>query len=557
MIPFHNVDEERSQSLARLFNCLASLVAFLVISAFNDLYGTALFYRAMITIAGYTVFSTIWLTMVRNLPGRYPWRRYVSMFADLGVMTLYLHLSGRYGAMFYPLFLWIIIGNGIRFGERFLITGIVMGFLGLGSVVGLNAHWHGQMETGIGLLVGVVVLPIFYQSVLRRLRKMQGLEVALAESQLAEKAKDEFLATMSHEIRTPMNGVLGMAESLAETDLDGDQRDQLNIITRSVESLLNIINDILDHAKITAGRMTLEEEPFDLAQVLGDVHLLLRSTASAQGLALGFDYPDDMHRWFRGDPGRIRQIALNLVGNAIKFTEQGSVDIRCRLLDEASVAITVADTGIGIAPARIGAIFDQFEQADNSTSRRYGGTGLGLAISQQLARLMGGDIAVESTEGEGSVFTVTLPLARCQAPEVSEQQVTDQDLPRFEIRALVAEDNRINQMVVGKLLRRLGVTPVIVENGQEALAMLEAEPFDIVFMDVRMPVLNGYEATRRIRARTDHLARIPILAVTADATRADVRKSLEAGMDRHLSKPLRVADLAEAIASVLPAATPV
>ncbi|MFN2369827.1 MAG: ATP-binding protein, partial [Candidatus Krumholzibacteriia bacterium] len=419
MPEIRTVDEEKSQSRARLAICWLSLLAYPVVGYNRDLYGTDIFARGMTTIVAYMLFSVAWYEFVRRNPYRWPRRRYVSLVADLGIMTVFLHLGGKYVAAFYPIFLWIIIGNGIRFGPHFLTWAQVIGTVGFGSVMLGNGYWQDHREVGFGMLLGVVVLPTFYQTLLRRLRKMQELEVALARSRLADKAKDQFLATMSHEIRTPMNGVLGMAQALEDTELDPDQREHLAIITRSVESLLHIINDILDYSKITSSNLSLEQVPFDLRQVLEDVQSLLQSTAAAKGLALEFAYPDDAPRHFRGDPTRIRQIAFNLVGNAIKFTEQGSVRISCRPSASGRsplVKLVVADTGIGIPEDRLTAVFDQFEQADNSTTRQYGGTGLGLAISRQLARMMGGDITVKSAVGKGSTFTVAMDLEPAPAP---------------------------------------------------------------------------------------------------------------------------------------------
>ncbi len=553
------VDEERSQSWARVMISVISLIAFSLIGLFRELEHSALV-AGLSTIICYFVFSVAWLVMVWRQPNERPWRRNISMAADLGIMTFWLYQGGQYSAAFYPIFLWVIIGNGIRFGETFLLRGLALGTVGFGSLLLFDDFWSANREVGSGLLLGVVVLPIFYQGLLRRLRQMSQLEVELAESRLADKAKDQFLATMSHEIRTPMNGVLGMAHALSDTRLDPEQRDHLHIITRSVESLLHIINDILDYPKITSNSLSLESVPFDLHLLLEDVQSLLNSTAAAKNVDLVFDYPAGAHRHFLGDPTRIRQVAFNLVGNAIKFTEQGHVRITCAVSpeqDRPNIQLAIEDTGIGIPDERLAAVFDQFEQADNSTTRQYGGTGLGLAISRKLARMMGGDVSVKSKVGEGSVFTVDLTLPpTTDATTESTEAHEPQELPRFDLRGLVVEDNRFNQVVVRNLLTRVGVEVDIAENGAVALEMLEQADYDVVFMDVRMPVMNGYEATERIRARDDGLASIPIFAVTADATRGDIQKCLSAGMDRHLSKPLRMKDVVQALETVVPAPAP-
>ncbi|MBK7045450.1 MAG: response regulator [bacterium] len=543
------IDEEAAQSRARVAICLISFLVFSGIGLKQGLDHSVTLIQGLATIINYLVFSTLWYAMVRRHPGQWPRRRYVTLLADLGIMTFFMHLGGAKVASFYPIILWVIIGNGIRFGERFLKVGIVAGSLGFGSLLMWDEYWSTHLNVGVGLFIGIIVLPVFFLGVLRRLRQVSELKIELAQSRLADKAKDQFLATMSHEIRTPMNGVLGMAETLSATNLDTQQREYLHIITRSVESLLNIINDILDYSKITSSSLALESVPVDLEQVLGDIHSLLRTSAENQGIELEFEVEPAAHGWFLGDPTRIRQIVLNLVGNAIKFTQRGGVRVTCRagdFADGCNLELKIRDSGIGIPADRLGAIFRQFEQADNSTTRRYGGTGLGLAISRKLARMMGGDIAVKSTEGKGSTFTVLLRLERTEKPvavPVPEPAV----LPDFGLRALVAEDNKFNQVVVRNLAKRIGISVDIAENGAEAVRMVGEGEYDLVLMDIRMPVMNGYEAAARIRARGDEIASIPILAVTAEATKADIQQCLDAGMDQHLSKPLRIADVAAAV----------
>ena len=549
---FRPIDEERSQSRARLGICAVSLVAFVAIWVFRGFENQVTAIQGIATILGYSVFSLLWNRMVVRRPDRDHWRRYIGMVADLGIMTIFLHLGERHVAAYYPIFLWVIIGNGIRFGKKLLLAAIVVGATGFGSLLLMTPFWRENLEIGVGLLIGTIVLPIFFLTVLRRLEAMQELRVKLAESRLADQAKDQFLATMSHEIRTPMNGILGMAEVLQDTDLDDTQRDHLHIITRSVESLLNIINDILDYSKITSSQLQLERVTFDLARMLEDVVLLLKPSADAKGISLQFEYPAEAHRHFVGDPTRVRQIVLNLIGNALKFTETGRVRLAPMIKaggGRDNIVLVVEDTGIGIPEERLEAIFDEFEQADNSTTRQYGGTGLGLAISRKLARLMEGDIVAESRVGEGSTFTASMSLAETTAPATAPEAMPT-EMPDFGLRALLAEDNKFNQVVVVNLMKRIGIEVEIAENGAAALEMLQENPYDLVFMDIRMPVMNGYEAARAIRLREDELAGIPIIALTAEATRADVRKSLESGMNVHLAKPVRVTEIVQALESL-------
>jgi signal transduction histidine kinase/CheY-like chemotaxis protein len=551
-VQLKTVDEELSQSRARVVITAISLLTYSAIGIYKGMDLATEMLQGLSIIVGYLVFSVSWYIMVYRHPGRWPSRRYITVMSDLGIMTYWLHMGDRHVASYYPIFLWVIIGNGIRFGERYLKVAMAVGAVGFGSLLVFNEFWKNHMEIGSGLLLGVLVLPAFFLTVLGRLRTMNELKLALAKSRLADKAKDQFLATMSHEIRTPMNGVLGMAETLRDSDLNPQQREHLHIITRSVESLLNIINDILDYSKITSNSLTLETTHFDLRQVLGDVYQLMKSTAEGKNIKLIFDYPEGAHSDFLGDPTRIRQVIFNLVGNAIKFTEKGHVQLTCRVNPGGgpeNVTLSIQDTGIGIPENRLAAVFQQFEQADNSTTRQFGGTGLGLAISRTLAVMMGGDVAVESVLNQGSTFNVSLTLAECEKPAEKESSAPE-ELPNYGLRGLVAEDNKFNQVVVQNMLERIGISVDIAQNGAEALELLEQNTYDMIFMDVRMPVMNGYEATETIRRRGDKLADIPILALTAEATKSDVRKCLEAGMNVHLSKPLRISDVVKAIDSL-------
>ena len=546
------IDEELSQSRARVVITGICLLAFSVVGVHKGLGQSSQLVQGMFVCFLYLTFSVAWYIMVYRLPGKWPLRRYVTILTDLGIMTCWLHFGDKHVASYYPIFLWVIIGNGIRYGERHLKVAIVAGTLGFGSLLVFNDFWKSHLEIGSGLLLGVLVLPGFFLSVLRRLHTMSQLQIALAKSRLADKAKDQFLATMSHEIRTPMNGVLGMAETLRATDLNEEQQEHLHIITRSVDSLLHIINDILDYSKITSNSLKLESTRFDLKQVLEDVHLLMKSTAETKGIDFVLDFPDGSHRYFMGDPTRIRQIIFNLVGNAIKFTQKGRVKLVCRINKAGgreNISIKIEDTGIGIPVSRLAAVFDQFEQADNSTTRQFGGTGLGLAISRTLAVMMSGNVEATSVLGEGSTFTVTMTLPKCEAP-VEQEETETVELPNFGLRGLVAEDNKFNQVVVKSMLERIGISVDLAENGAEALELFERNQYDLIFMDIRMPIMNGYDCTEAIRSCGDSRANIPILALTAEATKCDAEKCLAAGMNVHLSKPLRITKVVKAINSL-------
>ena len=384
----------------------------------------------------------------------------------------------------------------------------------------------------------------------------------------AAKAKSAFLANMSHEIRTPMNGVLGMLDMMQDTSLSKTQGDLLRTAYASADSLLAIINDILDFSKIEAGKMTIEHIEISVRDVVNDICTLLGGTATEKGLTLSCDIDPDLPGVLIGDPVRLRQVLTNLIGNAVKFTETGAVRVKVNLLrcveHSAQVEFSVEDTGIGIARTVLPQLFDEFTQADGSTTRKFGGTGLGLTISRQLVELMGGNIRVVSTEGQGSTFSFTLDMTICQ-DQTRQQESTghngledgtgqqQQDITTFpdSIRVLMAEDNVVNQKVAISMLKKIGIQHIdVARDGREAVSMNSTQTYDLILMDCQMPQMSGYEATGVIRQqeREQQLPPIPIIAMTANAMTEDREKCLAAGMDDYLSKPVKTQELQETLA---------
>jgi PAS domain S-box-containing protein len=414
-----------------------------------------------------------------------------------------------------------------------------------GELISVEASWRSSPGSA-GQSSGLVIVA---RDVTQRVRNEEALRAAKEHADAANRAKSSFLAHMSHEIRTPMNGILGMNHLLMATGLDPEQHDYARTIGDSASLLLRIIDDILDESKLEAGKVEIEYADFDLDKTLDDVVSILRPRAAQKDVPLGMTVDPSACGWFRGDAVRLRQVLLNIAGNAVKFTDRGRVDIKVTvpraLGDTAVLRFEVADTGIGIAPDAQSSLFEKFTQADVSISRRFGGTGLGLAISKQLVELMGGMIGFSSVPGEGSLFCFEIPLERVEAQAKVSEAATGLTAGALlgALDVLIAEDNKVNQQVAHLIISHAGHRADLVDNGRQAVEAAQAKDYDVILMDLQMPELDGIAAAKEIRNLPGRAGQVPIIALTSHAMSGMREEVLAAGMDDYVSKPFDAATL--------------
>jgi len=690
-------DSEHEQALVRVvLVCIATFYLFFSMRAdgvLDDREG-----RILVMCVSYFFFSLSLFVMITGDPKSSPIRRTIGIFGDLGTTSVAVALAGNAGAPLYIIILWIVFGNGFRYGRKYLFLAAAVATAGFAAAVALNDFWKDKYSMGIGLLVGLVVLPLYVSSLLKK------LTAAGKRAEEANQAKNRFLANMSHEMRTPLNGIIGMLDLLKGTPLTAEQKEYARTIDDSAHTLLFLMQDVLDLSKIEAGKVSVKVADFDLYAMLKQTVAIVEPQARFKGLGVFLRISPDVPFLLRGDPLLLRQVLLNLLGNALKFTDRGEVGVRVSLESEtprrASVRFEVVDTGIGIAPEAQRRIFERFAQADESITRRFGGTGLGTTISKEIVEMMGGTIGVESEPGRGSTFRFLVEMekqsrrhdeavpaaaladrralvlsadreaeaelrsflegwrvrvatvsrsaqafarmvaasragepfdfvlvvdhgldmdaaafaravksdptilgshlilatsregkprpdaaegygsvvpspvgkavlfnalhifhtdAPAEEPEVESlsKRYLEKNAGARRLRVLVAEDNRTNQMVVEKILERAGHDPTIVANGEEALDVLRERSFDIALFDLHMPVMGGAEAAKLYRFMERGGSRMPIVALTADATPEARAECAEAGMDDCLTKPIDSRRLFEMFDRLVPGgATP-
>ncbi|HEY0905634.1 MAG TPA: ATP-binding protein, partial [Methylophilus sp.] len=495
----------------------------------------------------YLCFGILMLINILRHPQKNEKRQWTALVMDLTATSLEQMISGPMAGIFVGIYLWLIMGYGLRYGTKFFKGCYALGVIGFSATLYLNPYWSNHQHLAYGFLLTLILIP------LHTMRLQINLENAIRQADLANRAKTNFLSNISHEIRTPLNGIIGASELLAQTTLDSKQKQLLEMAGTSASTLKKLINDVLDINKIEKGKIELETQSFFLPDMLQRLNQICQPEIERKRLWLRIHIDPSAQRYFSGSLQHIEQVLMNLLANAIKFTQHGGVHVYVNTTQQfaamSMVRFRILDTGIGIKADALPHIFDSFTQADSSISKRYGGTGLGTTIAKQLVELMAGEISVFSEEGAGTTFEVLLPLQHSEA--MREAEMNDLDLSqvsnvvplsshnkfRKKIRVLIADDNAVNRMILSEILQSQHCIVKAVDSGDAALDVLEHQQFDLMILDYNMPVMNGLEVFTLYHALPGSRP-LKTVILTADATPATQERCLQAGILRVLTKPV-------------------
>jgi len=520
-------------------------------------------YEPVLLCLIYLCFAFLMLHNILQQPQKNEKRQWTAMIMDITATSLEQMISGAMAGVFIGIYLWLIIGYGLRYGTKFFKGCYIFSLIGFSITLYLNPYWNQHQHLAYGFLLTLLLIPP------HALRLLVRLEKATEEAGQANEAKTNFLSNISHEMRTPLNGIIGASELMAQTKLDSKQTELLKMVGNSASSLRKLINDVLDISKIEKGKVELEEITFFMPDLIQRLQLMFQIEVERKQLWLRFHLDPLVERHYIGSMHHLEQILTNLVANAIKFTQHGGVDVVVSLIqsdaDKSKLNFSIKDTGIGIQHAVLPLIFDSFTQADSSITRRYGGTGLGTSIAKQLVEVMGGKISVTSQENVGTTFVVTLPLtptAPLLQPTQSDINLDNQSnvVPlsshtrfRKKIRVLIADDNMVNRLILNETLQKMHCVVKAVDHGDAALDALEHHQFDLMILDYNMPEMNGLEVFNIYHALPGSKP-LRTVILTADATKTTQDRCLRAGVYQVLTKPVlsrQIQHLIEAIAGTL------